>query len=563
MGLRSRPSPIRRRAIRALALACGIAVVPASVGLADTLRLKDGNVYHGQVHKTEDGWVITFEDGNSLTFATAKVAGVDADPRNQVAAERLASLRRAVPAIDDPRRIMERYRAFIQQFAGTTAAADAREDLSIWQDRLDRKLIKVGDQWVTEPERHTLIEASLLMAEQAMQLLRQGKVNEALPVLDKAISDNADNAPAWYLKGLVLWKQDHIPEARKAFERVVELMPDHAPTHNNLAVLLWRQNQHVAALLSYDKALLASPQNRLILDNLAEAFAALPVELRARTTVGRVVRHFNDDDAIVRERLAEQGLFRWGSSWVTKPEYSRLVEIEKEVRGRLDQMEIEYNGQADKVRQLDAEIASTESTIRRMEANSAGVDAYGRIVRYALPPSYYDFIRDLGTLRAERQQRVDEQALMRKQAQQLAQSLPTPRYSGAQRMVEFDGTPIFGPKVVAEQLAARQQKAEAQPAGNAAIPPAGAPQAAGQPSIAPPGGAQPANPPAAATPSTPSAPAAPTPSSPVAPAAEPATRPVRPAPTVPPEKPSILDRRFRDALPPPLPDRPIYDEAEK
>ncbi len=332
--------------------------------------------------------------------------------------------------------------------------------------------------------------------------------------------ENPKNPAAWYLKGILLFKQDKAVEARKAFETASGLVPDHAATYNNLAVVLWRQSQHVAALLNYEKALLAAPLHRGVLDNMAEALSALPAELRDGAHVKRVVRHFNDQDSLLQQQLAQQGSYRWGSTWVARADYDQLVAVEREVRGKIDQLEIEFNAVTARLQRIDADITTVQSTLRQMEANTLALDASGRTVRYPLPPSYYDYVRDLGALRAERDQRLIEQEQMRQHARKLQQTVPTPKYTGVQRLIEWEGTPIFG-------------KA-------AAMPPVQPPAAPPDVKPAPPVAVQP----------------------PVAePAPNPATRPSPPPrrPAVPFEKPSLMDRRFADPPPATAPSQPLIE----
>jgi tetratricopeptide (TPR) repeat protein len=527
------------RTVRTLILPAAAAAWAAAVGVAvpalgDVIRLKDGNTYEGDIRPHPDGWVVVEPDGRRTVVPRGRVAGLEAKPKVAPAAadQRLASLRRAVEALPDPKQVLDRYRAFVVQYAGTPAGDTARADLKVWQDRVDRGLTKVGDKWVTDDERKALLARSYDTAERAMDLLRANRATDAAPVLEQALAENPQNPAAWYLKGLLLSKQDKAPDARKAFEQAAALAPDHAATHNNLAVVQWRQNQHVSALLSYEKALLAAPLHRTVLDNMAEALAALPENLRGGTNVARVVRHFNDQDLQLAQQMAAQGLRRWGSSWVPKAEFDKLQAHEREIRARVDQMEVEHHGLTRRVEQLAAEIKTTEQALKRMEQDSIGYDGNGRIVRYPLPGSYYEFLRGLGNMKAERQQRLDEQELMRREARRLVQSLPTPRYAGAQRLIDWEGTPIFG----------RPNP----PAVAAGAAPATVPAAAGA------WAARPGDP---ATP----APVTPTPTpAPVvqAPPARPPADPPPPSrPFVPPEKPSILDRRFADE-PPPFPSPP-------
>lgn len=529
----------------------------AAVASADLIRLKDGRSYEGDIRPHPDGWVVTEPDGRRTIVARERVAGLEAKPKlgQETADQRLTSLRRAAEAMPEARQAVERYRTFVQQYAGTPAADIARADLKVWQDRVDLGYAKVGDKWVSEVDRKALLERSYDTAERAMVLLKAGRAADAGPLLDQAVAENAQNAAAWYLKGLLLFKQEKTVEARKAFEQASALSPDHAATHNNLAVVQWRQNQHVSALLSYEKALLAAPLHRTVLDNLAEALAGLPENLRDGTQVTRVVRHFNDQDLLLQQQMATQGLHRWGSSWVTKPELDKLQAVEREVRGRIDQLEAEYNAAARRVERLAADIKSTEATVRRMETGSVGYDAGGRLVRYPMPPSYDDFLRDLGAMKAERQQRVDEQQLMRKEARRLAQALPTPKYTGVQRLIELEGTPIFGrpnPPTAAPAVAAAN--AGQPPNKLAANVPPGNGAAAG-PGQNPGPSSRSTGPAAAVTPPG-SGPVTPSPP------ARAATRPAQPRPFVPPEKPSLMDRRLEDELPPRGSGQPPSDDPK-
>lgn len=553
MSRRFAPFPLLAR----WAVRCGVVLALASPAAADSLLLSDGSRLEGQITRADDGWFVTLASGKKVHVAREQVVGFNVGSKNDAmsADRRLASLRSAAENMPDLHQVVDRFRDFVQQNAGTPAGEKAKTDLQIWEDRLDRKLVKVGDKWVSDVERAELATKSFQTAEQAMDLLRQGRTQQAAPIVEQALAENAQNPAAWYLRGLLLWKQDKTPEAKKAFDQVVALAADSAAGHNNLAIVLWRQKQYVAALLSYDRALLAAPQNRFVLDNLAEALNALPADLRSGTNVKKVVRHFNDQDLIVQQAMATQGWYRWGSTWVRRDDLEKLKAAEKEIRDKIDQMEADYNALTARIRRMDGDIAAVESTLRRMESDSVGVDAAGHLIRYPLPPSYYTYLRDLGAMKADREQLTSDQAKMRLKARALVQGLPTPRYSGVQRMIEVEGTPVIGKPAAAPAPVAQ---APAAPAPAAPVP--GAPVAP-----APPVPAAPAAP-APAAPVNPPAPVAPVepPSAPVIPpVVMPPALPELPTrrPAVPPEKPSILDRRLSE---PPAgdPEQPLLEPRQ-
>lgn len=479
------------------------ALSAAPAAIADVVRLRDGTAVEGDIQRTEDGWVVVADDGRRRLVPFAAVASIEARPKTggDAAAQRLVSLRRALDNVSDPRAAIDRYRVFIAQFDGNPAAEQARTDLQVWQDRADKKLVKLGDRWLAADERADLDAKSADAARAAIDLFRQSRLREAAPLLDKGVADNPRAAALWYLKGVMHFRQDQIAAARKAFETVLTILPDHAPSLNNLGVILWRQNAQTGALNRYDQALRAAPASRPVLDNLAEALNALPDEQRNGSALKTVVRHFTEQDLALQDAMRRQGMFRWGSTWVAKADLEKLKAADKDIQDKLDDLSREYDTAAARIGRIDADIDYNERIARRMEASSYGVDAAtGRVVRYPLPASYGDLLRDNAALKGERDQRVIQQDQLRRKAQRLRLDIPTPRFTGVQRLIDVEGMPVPAP---------------------AALPGTGV-------GAAPPPAANPVAPPG------------------------PETKPA----TAPPEKPSILDRRLADPDPrdrPPTP----------
>jgi tetratricopeptide (TPR) repeat protein len=507
---------------------CGALALGISSAGADVVHLKDGSQIEGEIRKTEDGWVVTGADLKQRAIAADHVAFIEA--RSKITADssdqRLMSLRRSVEGTTDIRQTLARYKAFIDQNPGLAVIDKARADMQLWQDRLDRGLVRMGDKWLTREEKGALTDRSDAAAGQALKLVKQAKLHEAAPLLDQILADNPENAAAWYLKGVVLYRQDQLTPARKAFESVIALLPDHAPSLNNIAVIYWRQNQPATALNFYDRALQAATNRHDILDNAAEALDALPEEYRNAQVTRKLVRRFNEQDASMQGDMQKQGLFRWGATWVTASELQKLKDAEKQVQDQLDKLSAEFDAVTARIARIDSDIAGDKQIMQREEADSIGRDPLtGMAVRYPLPPSYYDVTHDIKMAQDERVARLAEQDRMRVTAKVIQRGLPTPKFTGLQRLIDAEGAPI-----TAAVLAA----ALAPPAPN---PPATAPS----PSVPPP-----ADPPPAATSSS-----APAPSVAIAPQASPQTLPATapsqasaPLPrhtVVPPAKPSVMD----------------------
>jgi tetratricopeptide (TPR) repeat protein len=415
--------------------------------LGDVVHLKDGSRLEGEIRRAGDEYLVTEQGGKVTRLPVEKVGSIEVKPQvgDDAAMGRLHSLRRAAENLTDFKQILERYKTFIEQNPGTPAATEAKADVEMWQDRQTRGLIKLGDKWVTPEERDTLRGQSSEVAVHLHDMLKQGRLKEATPVLDKALAVDPQSMSLLYLRGVLNYQQEQILPARKAFEAVTALAPDHAPTLNNLGVVLWRQNAIGAALGYYDRALLAAPGSRDILDNVAEALNALPKDQRDTPITKKLVRHFKEQDDDAQKKLAAKGMYRWGSTWVSEKELAKLQDAEKAIKDKIAVISQDFDAVAKRINSIDRRIAEDQQELSLIDSQSYAQGADGRFVRLPYPPRYYTVAREIDALKAERADRVTEQERLRNAAKQLQQQLPTPKYTGIQRLIDADGMPLPAP----------------------------------------------------------------------------------------------------------------------
>src|SRR5688500_17967487 len=409
-------------------------LLAASVASADVVLLHDGTTLDGDVKKGPGGYLITLDDGTVKAVVRDEVKSIElASPpplTTQAAEEKLASFRRSVEYVDDVDKVIEKYQRFIEQNAGTALEGEARKDLAKWQERRDQGLVKFGSRWIPAEERAKLQEAAFRQASVARRALKQGKFHEAEPLINKAIQEDPQNAAAHYLRGLLHYRQDHLMPARRSFEIVNTLVPNHAPTLNNLAVILSRQNQHATALNFYDQAMIASPKNKDVLNNGAEAIYSMPDNVRGTPVAQRVLRRFTEQDQDVARELAEQGLHRRGATGVTSEQLEQLKEAEREAKDKLDQLASEFDAAKVRIRNIESDIEDNERVMRRLETSAYVRDINGQIWQAALPPIYGELQADNRKLLDERQQQFNEMEKLREQAKAVNRNLPVPKYAG-------------------------------------------------------------------------------------------------------------------------------------
>ena len=442
--------------VRGLTLLASVALtLPAA---ADVVYLKDGSKVEGEVvRKTAEGWVVKTPDGKTTNIDSSQVKSFEAkrgDNAGDEPMQRLVSLRRSVEGQTDIKKVLERYRKFIEQHIGTPAGDEAVKDAAAWEDRLEQGMVKVGDKWVTKQEQEALAAKAVERGIAARKLLLQGRMKEATAAIDSALVEHPQNAAALYLRGVVLYRQDQKANARKAFEAVLQIVPNHGPSLNNIAAIMWEAKQLPGAINFYGQAMNASPNQRQILDNVAEALHDLPEVQRDNAATKKVVLLFNAQDMSLQGRMKKRGLFRWGSTWVQEKVLKQLQDEEDRVEEKLDKLEDDFEQVQDRIEQIDRDIGDTERSIRRIEASSYGRDSTGRPVRLSYPRLYYDLKRDLEQLYVERDGEKEKVARLRKKAKQVRQEISVPKYTGVQQIIGVEGAPEL-PALTEEEVDSR------------------------------------------------------------------------------------------------------------
>lgn len=424
-----------------------LAVILIWGGLAwgDVVHLKDGRVLRGTVQRGPEGYVVTGEDGRTQTIPVDQVKLLEAtgDPADaDRAMQGLLSLRRAVNSLEDIDQILERYRRFVDQNPDTPAAREAQEDIRQWEERKSLGLVKFAGRWVTAQDREQSRRQSLDKAQEALQLLKQGRLTEAGPLLQQALAQDPQNVTAMYLRSSLQAEQDQLVAARKGLEEVLTLVPDHAPTLNNLAVVLWRQKQPSASLMRYDRAMRVSPRNKWILNNVAEALHAMGEDAVRGSAARKAKERFEAQDRQLQAELEPTGWYRWGSTWVNREQLDQLHEVERKIQDRLDALSAQFDQTQANIRRIESDMDANARSMRQIEADSYIRDWEGNFIAVPYPPLYYDMRRDNANLLSQREAEVSKLEGLRQSAAQTQKQLPVPRYTGAQRMFGPEDAPL-------------------------------------------------------------------------------------------------------------------------
>ena len=145
------------------------------------------------------------------------------------------------------------------------------------------------------------------------QLLKDGRINEAIAELSTAVSMDPKLAEAHSLLGVAFDQKGLGERARESYERAVKGEPEDAQTLNNLGFSLYQNGNYRAAIDRLKRAVKLAPNDERILNNLALAlcrigkfedaykhFARAGGELTGRINVATMLERLGRDDEAIK-----------------------------------------------------------------------------------------------------------------------------------------------------------------------------------------------------------------------------------------------------------------------
>lgn len=431
-----------------LALTAGLAILLlGGAALADVLILTDGTRLEGTIKRSGENYTVTREDGTVTTIRADRVASVElrGGSATQSALDtRLSSLRRSVANLDDLDVIIAKYQDFVDRNAGTPVGEEAAQELEQWRDYQARGLVKYGGEWLTPAQRDLKQRDAFLEASDARMKIKAGELEEAERILARMLRDDPRNMSAHYLAGVIELKRGEIAKARDHLEKVRSQEPRHPPTLVNLAAVNIELGNHARALTFLTDAMNAAPGNREILDNVAEAMELLPEKVAEGRPADEARQMFLSQDAALRQRMAERGLYRWGGTWVDREELDQLQALEKEIKQRVADLAAQHDQLTTEIAGLERRHETNKRVMDRMVANSFFRDEEGRIIRIPLPPEYYQIAQEQDGLLAQRDALIRQRTGLEQAAANEQARYPTAPFKGRLEPIGEDGVPVPG-----------------------------------------------------------------------------------------------------------------------
>lgn len=349
----------------------------AGLANADVIELSDGRKFNGSLLRTGDVMTIKTDDGKTVTAKPDQIAKVTLTgtitPEEAAAAE-WARIGQQAKTADSLQTVIDSYQKFIEKHPAAKQLAEARTTLEAYQKLAQADAVKFRGRWMTRTQVDVQIKQWADAAHVAADLYRAGRIQEALDSAKAAIAADTQNPDALTIAGLAAYRGNSIPAARTYFTSLAAADPGGVLAENNLAVIASVQKNPAEGLVHYAKALQIAPDNRVVVDNIAEAlntFVAGGGDKNA-TAYRTLAKQYDPAEARMEETMGKQGLVRWGSTWVTRDKQAKLAKFQDDVHQQMAQLDTQYAAARKNLAALEGQIRQT--------ADDA--DSYARAVQF-------------------------------------------------------------------------------------------------------------------------------------------------------------------------------------
>jgi len=120
-------------------------------------------------------------------------------------------------------------------------------------------------------DAHARSEEAIKRNNFGADLLKQGRLDEAIAEFERAVEVDPNYAAAYFNLAYAYERRDRIDDAIAQYKKAIQLEPGNVLGHNNLGVLLDKKGLYDEAIGIFERALKIDPSNATVQGNLANA----------------------------------------------------------------------------------------------------------------------------------------------------------------------------------------------------------------------------------------------------------------------------------------------------
>ncbi|HEY4330490.1 MAG TPA: tetratricopeptide repeat protein, partial [Phycisphaerae bacterium] len=255
-------------------------------------------------------------------------------------------------------------------------AAEAKSNVDVYTKISESDGVKFRGRWMPRAQVDVTIKQWTEAAKPATDLYKAGRMKDALDAVKAVLDKDSQNPDALTVGGLAAYRAANMVQARTYFTSLAASDPGNVLAENNLGVISTLQKAAAEGLLHYAKALQIAPDNRLVLDNIAEAINSYLAGNgdKNATPYKALLRQAQAAESKLEDVMAKQGFYRWGSTWVTKEQRDKLKANSDGIKEQMMKLDSQYGairnslaGLENQIKQAAADIDSYTSTVSYLQ----------------------------------------------------------------------------------------------------------------------------------------------------------------------------------------------------
>jgi tetratricopeptide (TPR) repeat protein len=277
--------------------------------------------------------------------------------------------------------IISLHEQFLAKYGSQAIAATVKGSLAEYEKLAKQDGVKFRGRWMPAAQVEVTLRQWSAAAVPATKLYKAGQLRAALAEAKRVVDGDAANPDALVIAGLACYRLNNLAGAADYFAALAEADPSSVLAENNLGVILFTSGRQAESLVHYTHALQADPMQRMVADNVLEAFAAYSGATDA-PVYKNLVRQFNQCESRIEATMAARGMYRFGATWVPTAEAARLNGNVQAIKNAMAQLDATYQGQqhdggsiADQLKQATDDYNNTLTSIQYL--NSAMLDGTG------------------------------------------------------------------------------------------------------------------------------------------------------------------------------------------
>ncbi|HMD53280.1 MAG TPA: hypothetical protein VKJ65_01870, partial [Phycisphaerae bacterium] len=250
--------------------------------------------------------------------------GTPKDPQ-QIAADQWEYTQFVISQQNDLSQIISTIQTYLKSYPDSPRSKEAQVLLAQYKQYQANGYVKFAGNWVTAADADKLQNQIQALMDAGIQSIHANAPAQAVDQAQQAMAIDPQSTDAMILSGVAEYSLGKQQMALTWFNKVLKEDSQNVIALNDTAVTSFALSEDLQprALVCYQKALDLASGNRMLLDNIAAALNDYQGDT-TRYLYKDLLKSFNAADQQMQVIMSQQGLYRFGGTWVSAAQKDQL-----------------------------------------------------------------------------------------------------------------------------------------------------------------------------------------------------------------------------------------------